>query len=43
MMLDTTPTNDFKDTEIGPIPADWGGCEFGDICEPRGETGSSAE
>jgi hypothetical protein len=23
MMLDTIPTNDFKDTEIGPIPVDW--------------------
>jgi hypothetical protein len=36
MMPDTTPTNDFKDTEIGPIPADWGIAELGEFCQCKG-------
>jgi type I restriction enzyme S subunit len=37
MISDTTPTNDFKDTEIGPIPADW---EVARLEEVTHETGS---
>jgi type I restriction enzyme S subunit len=36
MMPDTTPTNDFKDTEIGPIPADWDVVPITDVSKVAG-------